>query len=169
MARRRRNWLQGTVWARDGIQPEDWKFRDLQRIWLPLYDLIAAFAGLMGMLFGSPLLGKVFGGVDNYATIDPVDWATGGFMLVALACLISVIHPRLWAMEIGFKVILVGMIAGYIYAIIAFGERGPSGLPNLFVTGMLAFGLPLALFRLDILGQEILDRRLVRSLAETER
>lgn len=155
--------LRNTVWARDGIQPEDWKFRDLQRIWLPLYDLIALYAGLMGLFFGSPLLQKILGGTDNPGSVDPIDWFTGMFAVTAFICLISVIHPRLWAMEIAAKVVLVGMIAGYIAAIVFFGERA-GGLPNLFVTGMLAFGLPLALFRLDILGQEILDRRIVRAV-----
>lgn len=159
----RKRLLRHTVWAHDGIQAEDWKYRDLQRVWLPLYDLIAIYAGLMGLLFGSPILEKVFGIVDSFAIIDPIDWATGGFVLIALTCFIGVIHPRLWAVEIVAKVMLVGLIAAYIFTIIVYGDRGASGLPNLFVTGMLAFGLPLALFRLDILGQEILDRRIVRA------
>lgn len=158
--------LRHTVWAKDGIQPEDWKFRDLQRIWLPLYDLVALYAGLMGMLFGSPLLQRILGGEDHYGYIDPIDVFTGLFALTALFCLISVIHPRLWALEIASKFVLVGMIVGYIAAIVIFGERA-GGLPNLFVTGMLAFGLPLALFRLDVLGQEMLDRRMVRAIVNS--
>lgn len=158
--------LRNTVWAKDGIQPEDWKFRDLQRIWLPLYDLVALYAGLMGLFFGSPLLQRIVGGTDHDGIIDPIDWFTGMFALTALMCLFSVIHPRMWALEIVSKVILVGMISGYIAAIVFFGERA-GGLPNLFVTGTLAFGLPLALFRLDILGQEILDRRMVRAIVNS--
>lgn len=157
--------LRNTVWAKDGIQPEDWKFRDLQRIWLPLYDVVAVYAGIMGLLFGSPLLEKIFG-PDHYAYIDIVDWATALFALTAFSCLMAVIHPRMWVLEIVSKVVLVGMIVGYIAAIVIFGERA-GGLPNLFVTGMLAFGLPLALFRLDILGQEILDRRMVRAIVNS--
>jgi hypothetical protein len=70
-------------------------------------------------------------------------------------------------LEIFFKIMLVSLIIAYIFTIVAYGEKGPEGLPNLFVTGMLAFGLPLALFRRDMLGQEILERRLIkRALAE---
>lgn len=161
-----KNLLRHTVWNRSNIPLEDYKYRNLQRVWLPLYDVIAIYAGVMGVLFGSPVLGEVFDG-DRHGVIDPVDLATGTFTVVAIACLVCVIHPRLWAFEIVAKVLLVGMIGAYIFSVIAFGVRDAAGIPNLFVTGMLAFGLPLAMFRLDLLGQDVAEHRLVReSLAE---
>ncbi|AVR57184.1 membrane protein [Microbacterium phage Rona] len=141
-----------TVWHPDGIPSEDWKYRRLVRLWLPLYDVIAVFTGLVGLIFGSPLLNRLFS--------EPVtDVVTGLFVVVAVSCLVSVSFPALWRMEIASKVLLVGMVVAYIFTILAYGD---TGIPlNLFVAGMLAFGLPLALFRLDLLGQDILERRLV--------
>lgn len=143
-----------TVWHRDGIPVADWKYRRLVRVWLPLYDVIAIYTGLMGLLFGSPLLNRLF-------TEEVTNIVTGLFVVVATAALMCVIFPALWAAEIAAKVALVGMVSAYIFTILVYGEHGPTGLPNLFVAGMLAFGLPLALFRLDLLGQDILERRMI--------
>lgn len=143
-----------SVWHRDGIPAEDWKYRRLVRLWLPLYDVIAVLTGLFGLLYGSPLLNKLF-------TEDVTNIVTGLFVVVATAALMTVIFPALWPAEIAAKVALVGMVTAYIFTILVYGSPGPTGAPNLFVAGMLAFGLPLALFRLDLLGQDILERRMV--------
>lgn len=145
-----------TVWHRDGIPVEDWKYRRLVRVWLPFYDAIAIFTGLVGLLFGSPILNKLF-------SEDTTNVVTGLFVIVATAALVCVIVPRFWPMEIVAKVLLVGMATAYIYTILIYGSPGPTGAPNLFVAGMLAFGLPLALFRLDLLGQDILERRMIKA------
>lgn len=146
--------LAQTVWHRDGIPAEDWKYRRLVRVWLPLYDVIAVLTGLAGLLYGSPLLNKLF-------SEEITNVVTGMFVVVATAALMCVIFPCLWPAEIVAKVLLVGMVSAYIFTILVYGSPGPTGLPNLFVAGMLAFGLPLALFRLDLLGQDILERRMV--------
>lgn len=143
-----------TVWHRDGIPAEDWKYRRLVQLWLPLYDVIAVATGLFGLLYGSPLLNKLF-------NEDVTNIVTGLFVIVATAALMTVIFPALWPAEIAAKVALVGLVTAYIFTILVYGSPGPSGAPNLFVAGMLAFGLPLALFRLDLLGQDILERRMV--------
>ena len=141
-----------SIWHPEAIPPDEWKFRNLKRVWLPLYDLIAVFAGVQAVLFGSDLLNRIF---------DPVAvYLLGGvFITVSLTCLYGVSFPRAWAVEIVGKVILVGMIAGYITAILFFAR--PPG-PSLFVVGMLAFGLPLAMFRLNLLGEELKERRRAR-------
>ena len=146
--------LAQTVWHRDGIPAEDWKYRRLVRLWLPLYDIVAVVTGLSGLLFGSPLLDKLF-------TEEVTNVFTGTFVVVATATLMTVIFPCLWRVEIAAKVLLVGLVTAYIFTILVYGSPGPTGLPNLFVAGMLAFGLPFALFRLDLLGQDILERRMV--------
>ena len=146
--------LAQTVWHRDGIPAEDWKYRRLVRVWLPLYDVIAVLTGLAGLLYGSPLLNKLF-------SEEITNVVAGMFVVVATAALMCVIFPCLWPAEIVAKVLLVGMVSAYIFTILVYGSQGPTGLANLFVAGMLAFGLPLALFRLDLLGQDILERRMV--------
>lgn len=143
-----------TVWHKNGIPAEDWKYRRLVRLWLPLYDIIAMGTGLAGLLFGSNILDSLF-------TARNADIVTGAFVVVATAALMCVIFPALWPAEIVAKVLLVGLITAYIFTILVYGSPGPTGLPNLFVAGMLAFGLPLALFRLDLLGQDILERRML--------
>lgn len=143
-----------TVWHKDGIPAEDWKYRRLVRVWLPFYDVIAVLTGLAGLLYGSPLLNKLF-------SEDATDIVTGLFVVVATAALMCVIFPSLWPAEIVAKVLLVGMVSAYIFTILVYGSPGPTGAPNLFIAGMLAFGLPLTLFRLDLLGQDILERRMV--------
>jgi hypothetical protein len=140
-----------SIWHPDAIHPAEFKYRNLKRIWLPLYDLIAVWAGINAVLYGSTLLNRLFP--------DPwVDVLGGLFTVVAVICLIAVAFPCLWAVEIVGKVLLVSLIAGYI-ATIVFFSTAPQ--PQLFVVGVLAFGLPLALFRLNLLGEEVKQRRVV--------
>lgn len=146
----RRLW-RASIWHPAAIDPAEFKYRNLKRIWLPVYDLIAVYAGINVVLHGSRLLNEMFteGWVDAFGIT---------FIMVALMCLVAVSFPRLWAVEIIGKVLLVSMIAAYITTIVFF-STAPQ--PQLFVAAMLAFGLPLALFRLNLLGEEIKQRRAV--------
>lgn len=78
--------------------------------------------------------------------------------LVALVCLIGVAFPRLWVVEFVGKVLLVGIIAAYAATIFLFASN-PN--PNDFIVLMLAFSLPFPLSRLNLLGEEIKERRTV--------
>lgn len=134
------------------LQPSDeWKFRNLKMVWLPLYDAIAIFAGVQAVLFGSTILNRLF-------PPSLVDFLGAVLTIVAAVCFVGVAFPRLWLMEIIGKVLLVGLVAGYVTTILMFSEN-PG--PNLFVVGMLTFGLPLAFFRLNLLGEEFKERRAV--------
>ena len=117
-------------------------------MWLPLYDLIAVFCGVEAFLSGSPLLNALF-------PADLID-ALGVMMAAALVCLAGVAFPRLWLVEIVGRIILVGMISAYVATIMLLSQNAGS---NLFVVGMLTFGLPLAFFRLNLLGEELKERR----------
>ncbi|GAA4774731.1 hypothetical protein [Microbacterium gilvum] len=144
----RRLW-RASIWHPEAIPADEWKFRNLKRVWLPLYDCIAIYAGIQAMLYGSTLLNRLF----------PPEWVDSLgllFTFVATVALLGVAFPRLYAVEIAGKVVLVGLVAGYVAAIIFF-SRSPE--PNTFVVGMLAFGLPLAMFRLNLLGEEMKERR----------
>lgn len=143
-----------TVWHRSGIPTEDWKYRRLVRLWLPVYYAIALYIGTVGLVFGSPLLIRLFPPLA-------IDVVTGAFTLSAAIALIGLAFPRLQNVEIVGTVALSGLVAAYIATISVFGAKGPEGLPNLFVLGMLAFGLPFAFFRLDLIGQNIAERKLI--------
>ena len=138
-----------SVWHPDAIPPEDWKYRHLLRLWLPVYDVIAIWSGVNAVVFGSALLNRL---------LDPVlvDLAGVLFTVAAVSALVGVSFPRLWRVEAAAKVLLVGLVAGYVTAILAFSDTSE---PNLFVVGMLGWGMPLALFRLHMLGEEIKERR----------
>ena len=144
----RRIW-RASIWHPDAIPVEEWKYRNLKRVWLPLYDLIAVFAGIQAIAFGSTMLNRLF---------DPnmVDVLGMALTVTAVVCFLGVAFPALWRVEIVGKIVLVALIASYVVAIIAFAK--PPG-PSLFVVGMLTFGLPLAFFRLNLLGEEIKERR----------
>lgn len=146
----RRLW-RASIWSTDAIPADEWKYRNLKRVWLPLYDLIAVFAGVQAILFGSTILNRLF-------PPTLVDVLGAVMTVVATVCFAGVSFPRLWAVEIVGKVMLVGLVAGYVTTILLFSEN-PG--PNLFVVGMLTFGLPLAFFRLNLLGEELKERRAV--------
>lgn len=146
----RRLW-RASIWHPDAIDPDEHKYRNLKRVWLPLYDMIAIFAGVQAVIHGSTILNRLFAP----ALVDVL-----GIVLtvVATVCLAGVAFPSLWVVEIIGKVMLVGLVAGYVTTILMFSEN-PG--PNLFVVGMLTFGLPLAFFRLNLLGEELKERRAV--------
>lgn len=138
-----------SIWCEDAIPPNEWKYRNLKRVWLPVYDLVAIWAGIQAVAFGSTLLNRLFPPmlVDTVGVV---------FTAAAVAALLGVAFPRLWAVEILGKIVLVGLVAGYVSAILLF-SRTPE--PNTFIVGMLGWGLPLAMFRLHMLGEEIKERR----------
>ena len=143
-----RRLLAASIWAPGAIPPDEWKYRNLKRVWLPLYDVIAIVAGFFAFDQGSNLLNRLF---------EP--WLVDTFgitmMVVATVCLAGVAFPSLWAVEMVGKVLLLGMVVTYIAAIL-FLSREP--FTNFFVVAMLAWGLPLALFRLNLLGEEWKER-----------
>lgn len=144
----RRLW-RATIWHPAAIPPAEFKYRNLKRIWLPLYDVVAVWAGISAVVHGSALLNRLFAPmwVDVLGIV---------FTTVAVTCLVSVSFPRLWAVEVVGKTLLVSLISGYITTILFFSSAPQ---PQLFVVAMLAFGLPLAMFRLNLLGEEIKQRR----------
>lgn len=138
-----------SIWAPGAIPADEWKFRNLKRVWLPAYDVVAILAGVVATVQGSPLLNRLF-------TEPVVNCLGAGMSLVALVCLIGVAFPRLWVVEFVGKVLLVGIIAAYAATIFLFASN-PN--PNDFIVLMLAFSLPFPLSRLNLLGEEIKERR----------
>ena len=155
-------WSQ-TIWAKGALDNEPKKYRSLKRVWLPLYDGIAIANGILALWFGSRLLDRIFGSLTDVIGLF--------FSLVALVCLLGVAFPALWKIEVVGKVILIGMVLAYALCILIFPspeQLSAQEAPNLFVAGMLIFGLPLALFRLDIITREEFERRVTKKMGEIQ-
>ena len=138
-----------SIWAPGAIPADEHKYRNLKRAWLPAYDLLAVVAGIVAVGQGSTFLNRLFTGVG-------VDVFGVALAVLAAGCLVGVAFPRLWRVEIVATVLLVGMITAYATAIAIYPN---SPQPNTFSVLALAFSLPLPLFRLHLLGEEIKERR----------
>jgi hypothetical protein len=144
-----------SIWHPDAL-PEADKYRSLKRVWLPVYDVIAVLAGITAALYGSRLLDRLYG--------DLTDAIGAFFAVIALVCLAGVAFPRLWAVELAGKSILIGMVIAYATAIVV--SPSPEQLaakeaPSWFITVMLLLPLPLPIFRIELLVTEWADRRAV--------
>ena len=146
----RRFWRR-SIWHPDSVQPEEWKYRWLLRIWLPLYDLLGIMAGVWAALFGSPVLHRLLG---DSVTVDVFGTS---FAVISAICMFGVIFPRLYRMEIVGKIMLVALLGGYAGAIVLFNAN--DDITSWFVAFIVAMTLPLPLFRLNLLGEEIKERR----------
>lgn len=144
----RRVWAE-TIWHPDALPPDEWKYRTLKRFWLPLYDLVALTAGLWAWTFGSPILHRLF-------HEEVVDVAGAVFALAALVCLAGITFPRLWRFELGGKITLVSLLGAYAFAVAVFRTNpDPSAA---FVSFVLILAIPMPMFRLQLLGEEIKER-----------
>lgn len=145
----RRLW-RASIWHPDAIPPDEWKYRSLKRFFLPVYDLLAVGAGIWAALFGSPVLHELFDG----QVIDVM-----GVLLatVATVCLLGVAFPRMWKWEIAGKVVLVALLGAYAAAVVLFRTNPDPG--SGFVAFVIVLSLPLPVFRLALLGEEIKERR----------
>jgi len=138
-----------SIWAKGAIPLIEYKYRNLKRIVLPVIDLIFAGGGIMGAIHGIPALDQIFS-----REVSEIGGYT--FAFVALVCFVGVSFPRLWLLEIFGKSALLGMIGGYIAALI-FGA---------FVTKtsaayVLSLAIPSGIFiywRLTLLSEEARDR-----------
>lgn len=141
---------EASIWHRDAIPPEEFKYRSLKRVWLPVYDLIVMGAGIWATIFGSPLLHRLF--PDDVIDLMGVLLAAAAFV-----CLCGVSFPRLWRVEIMGKIILVALLAAYAASVALFRlDPDPSAG---FVVLVLILALPLPLFVLTLRGEEIKERR----------
>lgn len=149
--RRKGDWLRHTIWHPDAIGVDEWKYRSLKRWWLPLYDLIAVLAGVWAFLYGSPILHRLF---PAEYIVDVVGLV---FAFVALVCLVAVVMPKLYKVEIVGKIVLVALLLSYAAAIVIFNAQGD--ITSWFVAFVVLLSIPLPMFRLGLLGEEIKERR----------
>ena len=138
-----------TIWSPGAIPTDEWKYRNLKRVWLPMYYAVAVIAGVIAVVQGSPVLNELF--------MEPVVNLLGVTMsLVAMLCLIGVAFPKLWAVEFASVILLVGIVASYVTEVLLFASTPPQ---TYFTALMLTLSLPDLLSRVGILGEEIKERR----------
>jgi hypothetical protein len=150
-----KGWLvrawEASIWHPAAIPPEEWKYRTLKRIWLPVYDVLVMFTGLWAILWGgSPLLRRML-------PDDVIQMIGVLLMFVGFAALMGIAFPRFWRIEILAKIALVTLLTSYAASVWIFNLLGD--LSSGLVSFIVCLGIPLALFRLQLLGEEIKERR----------
>lgn len=139
-----------TIWHPDAVPDAEFKYRNLRRIWLPLFDALSIWIGFLAVQYGSTLLNKMF-------PVVVIDIAGSIFTLAATLALVGVVFPRLFLAEIVGKVVMVSLLGTYsvVIWISFFAGEVQSG----FVAGMLMLPLILPFAVLQIRGEEIKQRK----------
>ena len=139
-----------TIWHPDAVEDAEFKYRNLRRVWLPLFDVLSIWIGFLAVQYGSTSLNKMFPAVV-------VDVAGSIFTLAATLALVGVVFPRLFLAEIVGKVVMVSLLGTYsvlIWASFLAGE-----VQSGFVAGMLMLPMILPFAVLQIRGEEIKQRK----------
>jgi hypothetical protein len=114
-----RRLLNATVWARAGVPASAWRFRGIFRFVLPVTDLLFLWFGIVGWRNGIASVSLAAGNVWQ------LYWSAA-IALTAFASLVGVSFPRLWAVELGARIPLVGLVAGYIALSLGRGLTDPN-------------------------------------------
>lgn len=139
-----------TIWHPAAIPPEEWKYRSLKRVWLPVYDVIVMVTGIWAVWYASPIL-------RTWLPDDAIDVIGSLFVLAGFACLLGIAFPRLWKIEIVGKILVLAFLSTYAGMIWVLNVQGDAA--SGFVSFVVCLGLPLLFFRLMLLGEEIKQRR----------
>ena len=150
-----RRLYRSSVWHPDNLDPGAYVYRNLERVWLPVFDLICALIGFLAMVYGSRILNAQYAGWF-------VDLMGYTLMTSSLVALIGVCFPRLWTLEVGAKIVMLGLLGAYSATIWAsfFTGQVQSG----FVAAMLMLPVLFPLFRLQVLGEERKKRKSTKDL-----
>ena len=138
-----------TIWHPDAVPDAEFKYRNLRRVWLPLFDALSVGIGFLAVQYGSTLLNNMF-------PAFVVDMAGSIFTLAATLALVGVVFPRLFLAEIVGKVVMVSLLGTYSVIIGASFLAGE--VQSGFVAGMLMLPLILPFAVLQIRGEEIKQR-----------
>lgn len=137
----RRVW-NSTVWAPEGVRPEDWRYRGLYRVVLPLTDLLFMYFGVVGFHNGIASVQEA-GGQAWQA------WWSGGIALASFVALLGVVFPRMWRVEVVGKVALIGLVTYYVALFLA---RGLDDTNVTATAGLMVILVLLPAWRLVDLG-----------------
>lgn len=139
-----------SIWHPDALDPDDFKYRNLNRIWLPALDLLSILVGILAMVYGSNVLNEMYHG-SFLSAVSAI------FICASSVALVGVAFPRLWVPEVIGKMVMLGLLGGYSTAVWVSFFQGNTG--SGFVAAMLMYPLFFPLFRLQILGEEVKQRR----------
>lgn len=139
-----------TIWHPDAIEDDSFKYRNLWRVWLPLFDVLSVWIGFLAVQYGSTSLNKMFPAVV-------VDVAGSIFTLAATLALVGVVFPRLFLAEIVGKVVMVSLLG--TYSVIVWASFLAGEVQSGFVAGMLMLPMILPFAVLQIRGEEIKQRK----------
>lgn len=139
-----------TVWHPDAIDADEFKYRNLKRVWFPVFDLVCVLIGYLAVLYGSRLLYELYPEwLINVAGLS--------FMVASSLALAGVAFPRLFVLEIVGKIGMVGLLGAYSATlwVAFFGGALQSGM----VAGIVMLPVIFPFAKLQILGEEIKQRR----------
>jgi Na+/proline symporter len=142
--------LSASIWGRGAIPVEEWKYRNLKRIALPVLDGLFILGGISAARYGVPAISEFF---DDVA----VDLFSYGLSLVAFGCLLGVIFPRLWWLEAIAKSALLGLLTGYVVSLFLLTAVGEGNRGFVLIIAMCSMVLPV--WRLTLLAAEWQERR----------
>lgn len=146
--------LRHTIWATGAIPFDEYKYRHLRRVYLPLYDVLFVWAGLIAVRYGIPSLDSL---LPNEVA-DALGWTLVGVSVVAL---VGVSVPRLWVLEFAAKSVLLIILVVYFLALRVMGaESGTDGYQ--FISVIVLAATVLLLFRFSLLTEEAQNRKLTR-------
>jgi len=151
--------LRHTIWAHDAIPASEWVFRNIKRVWLPIYDVIIIASSVAGIVYGVPVIETIF----------PEGVATAGSIALGLAALVAglgLAFPALATVEAWAKSFLLGLITGYAGALFLLAADGD---PNrALIAGIALCSTIPAVMRLEILKNERQKREALAMLARVE-
>ena len=139
-----------TIWHPDAIEDDSFKYRNLWRVWLPLFDVLSVWIGFLAVQYGSTSLNKMFPAVV-------VDVAGTIFTLAATVALVGVVFPRLFLAEIVGKVVMVSLLG--TYSVIVWASFLAGEVQSGFVAGTLMLPIIFPFAVLQIRGEEIKQRK----------
>lgn len=135
--------LNATVWAPNGVSAADWRFRGIFRFVLPTTDLLFLWFGVVGWING---VGSVQAAAGN---VWQTCWSAG-IALSALVAFVGVAFPKLWAVELGAKIVLIALVTGYVALYLARGVTDPNVTA---LAGLIVILILLPVWRLADLGR----------------
>lgn len=124
--------------------------RGLYRYALPIIDFLFLYFGAVGFVNG---VGSV---QEATSTTWQAYWSLGIAVSAAL-CWVGVTFPALWAVELGSKLVLVGLVAGYVGLFLFRGLHDPLVTAT---AGLIIILIVLPVWRVgDISGNELYEWR----------
>lgn len=137
------------MWAPDALAIDEWRWRGIRRVLLPIYDLAMMIGGVIGAYAGIPAIEKFF--PETVTDIGSAALAGAGF-----ACFIGVAIPRAWLIEAIGKLVILALLAAYGIAIFILAGDGDLTRGFVLIIAFCAMLVPAG--RLAMITGEIQER-----------